>query len=238
MEQVADSLHFSFSCFVLLFLFFSFPPFLSSPYFLTGYAVQVVKENLFQMLAAGRKHTCGILQNGTSLCWGRDTLHGWVDPSSPGTFDMLSSFGDMTCGIRMSDKQIECFGVVPPQIVALSTTKGILGGTRKYRSVASGGRHVCALVQDHAHDIPGRRGSGSSLVCWGSNERGQSEPPSHDSVTYLKVTVGLTHSCAITEKFALLCWGAKEPVESAMMSGLGESVDEDRVAGINVNTFL
>ena len=147
------------------------------------------------------------------------------------TFLELSSFGDMTCGITATDRSLICFGAVPPQ---LSTN---IDSSKQYRSVATGGRHVCALVKDNVHELPGRRGSGSSIQCWGENSRGQSNPPTDSRVAYIRISVGLSHSCAVTSKFALLCWGAREPVEHPKMAG-GLNDGGVKSNGVNVNIFL
>ena len=102
--------------------------------------------------------------------------------------------------------------------------------------MAVGGLHLCALLSDHSHDLPGRRGSGSSIKCWGSSVSGQSTPPIAGNVRYIRIAVGLSHSCAVTNTFVLLCWGASEPVKGALMMS-GKSTDGN-TAGINLNTFL
>jgi hypothetical protein len=194
-----------------------------------GYAVHVTKQYMFSSLAPGRQHTCGVLLNSTVLCWGHENIFGWASPTGDGTFMELSSFGDMTCGIRASDKSLTCFGVVSPQLTPE------LDNTKEYRAIATGGRHVCALVNDNVHTLPGRSGSGSSLKCWGENNRGQASPPTDSRVAYIRISVGLSHSCAVTSKFALLCWGGREPVEHPSMSG---GVNVEASSGINSNIFL
>ena len=196
-----------------------------------GYAVQVTKQFLFSAIAPGRRHTCGILLNSTVLCWGHENVDGWMHSKGDRTFLELSSFGDMTCGITATDRSLICFGAVPPQ---LSTN---IDSSKQYRSVATGGRHVCALVKDNVHELPGRRGSGSSIQCWGENSRGQSNPPTDSRVAYIRISVGLSHSCAVTSKFALLCWGAREPVEHPKMAG-GLNDGGVKSNGVNVNIFL
>jgi hypothetical protein len=195
-----------------------------------GYAVQQTKQFLFTSLAPGRRHTCGILHNSTVLCWGHENIVGWTNPSNE--FNSLSSFGDLTCGIQSIDKKLQCFGVIPPQLALVNQITSL----QKYKSLAVGGRHLCALLSDNSHNLPGRRGSGSSIKCWGSNVSGQSTPPIASNVRYIRIAVGLSHSCAVTNTFVLLCWGASEPVKGALMMS-GKSTDGN-TAGINLNTFL
>ena len=197
-----------------------------------GYAVQQTKQFLFRALVPGRRHTCGVLHNSTVLCWGHEQVAGWTNPADDRSFESLSSFGDLTCGIRTVDKRLRCFGVVPPQLVSINAD----GSSTQYRSIAVGGRHLCALVNDHRHTLAGRKGSGSSIQCWGSSVRGQATPPVASNVKYIRISVGLSHSCAITSKFVLLCWGAREPVEGERM--MGGSKTESGTVGVNSNIFL
>lgn len=74
------------------------------------------------------------------------------------------------------------------------------------RTVATGERHACGL-------------SGGSVVCWGSNDDGESDPtaPSATPVgrtviagvtTATELMMGRSHSCALTDA-GLVCWGQR-----------------------------
>ncbi len=190
-----------------------------------GYSVQVVEQFAFIQLACGRTHTCGLLANHSVLCWGTTSLESWQSPPISSTFTQLSSFGDLICGLRQTSKVIECFGVVPPGALEVPPV-----GT--FRSVTSGERFACALRNDNRHNMPSRKGSGSSLVCWGENSYGQASPPKG---AFIRVAAGAYHACAIDERFALVCWGQKEPVV-----GMDDawSTKNRRTTGVSENLFL
>jgi alpha-tubulin suppressor-like RCC1 family protein len=190
-----------------------------------GYSVQVVQEFAFTALACGRTHTCGLRPGGQVLCWGTASLANWQSPAIDATFTELSTFGDLVCGIRQVGNTIECFGVVPPGALAAPPA-----GT--FRAVATGERHVCALRADNRHNMPSRKGSGSSLVCWGEDSHGQASPPKG---AFIRVSAGAYHACAIDERFALVCWGQKEPVV-----GMDDarSMENRRTTGVSENLFL
>lgn len=71
---------------------------------------------------------------------------------------------------------------------------------RRWRSVASGGRHSCGIDEDGAID------------CWGADERGQLEAPGGD---WEGISAGYAHSCAVDETGTVACWGDDEDGESS-----------------------
>ena len=95
-----------------------------------------------------------------------------------------------------------------------------LGGGRRIRSVVAGEAHLCALLND------------DSLVCWGSNGRGQLGDGMAGKVrgevaggAYEMVVTGNAHSCGLTREEGIPeCWGANDFGQL----GDGSAVDRHR----------
>jgi len=91
------------------------------------------------------------------------------------------------------------------------------GGT----AVLAGGMHSCVL-------------RGGEAYCWGSNERGQlgtggrdrqaTPVPVAGGVRFAAISLGNSHSCALTPQGALFCWGANDRGQ------VGDNGTEDRTA--------
>lgn len=199
-------------------------------------------------LAAGLVHTCALLRDGAVHCWGGNFAGqlgggGLLDRAEPAavTFDAaistVSSLGRHTCALT-SDGSLYCWG---------DDTDGQLGGgvpvaacrfgglrffcsdvpeqvgAGRWRAVAAGGSHSCAID------------SAGVLHCWGSNRYGQLGAPANDScrgpdgatpcrrepapVTELAdhvgpggevrtVAAGASHTCALDDEGRALCWGS------------------------------
>jgi hypothetical protein len=135
----------------------------------------------FSDLSGGWWYFCGLRNDGTLRCWGRDTGTTLVPPS--GVFTSLSSGYDFACAIR-SDQALVCFGsndgnkATPP------------AGT--FLAVGAGFNHACAVKSDQ------------TLVCWGSDADGESDPPPG---SFLAVDSGQAYSCGIRADGTLACWG-------------------------------
>lgn len=128
-------------------------------------------------IAAGGEHTCSLDRRGRAYCWG---------DGSAGTLGH-GGFG--------------------PSLLPLpAASSGTLSG-RTLGTIATGAAHTCAL------DIEGR------AYCWGRGEEGQlgaggaqtskvavpvAMPP---GTRFATITVGASHTCAVTDTGQLYCWG-------------------------------
>ena len=74
-----------------------------------------------------------------------------------------------------------------------------------YTSLAAGEHHTCGLRVD---------GSG---VCWGSDQYGQSSPPSGDKFT--SIVAGAYHTCGLRVDGSGVCWGSDQYGQSSPPSG-------------------
>lgn len=179
-------------------------------------------------VSVGLSHSCAVASDGTVWCWGanRDAQLG-IDPdeaSGPGIRStepfqvpgvagatMVSASADHTCVLE-SDTTIKCWGDngfdqlgVPGQGLVLAATE-VTGVNTPITSIATSPTHSCAI------------GDGQAF-CWGAdnfgqlgNGPGQGDAQTPDSIndqaTFVSVTTGLLHSCAVTNQDSVKCWGA------------------------------
>lgn len=145
------------------------------------------------VISAGGAHTCAAIA-GRVYCWGknREGQLGLADPAwDPGRAVYLDQF---------AAAEIDVSG------------RGVV-------SVAAGRAHTCAL------DAAG------AVLCWGSNNRGQlgrngADDPAAErpllrhsdraevvfglDAAMVSVTAGGSHTCALSEAGAVVCWGAND----------------------------
>lgn len=183
--------------------------------------VQIGSNNQWTSVAAGDRHSCGIL-NGELYCWGSNDhgqlgtgdnqsqfdpvqIGGWTDWTS------VSAGHIHTCAIRAS--RLYCWGgddnnqlgngpstgaISEPTQIGLATT---------WESVAAGRSHSCGIKS-------------SQLYCWGNDTYGQlgnnyptvdedSPAPVGEDVGWSNVSLGNHHSCGILNSHAL-CWGRND----------------------------
>lgn len=129
-------------------------------------------------IAAGGEHTCALTRDGSVLCWGENYA---------GQLGIGRLFGSYARPTRVKE----------------------LGGI--VQAVAAGRSHTCALLQS------------GELECWGDNNDGQlglemvstGGMVSPQRVRALRgkavaVTAGVQHTCALTDRGEVFCWGNNE----------------------------
>ena len=79
-------------------------------------------------------------------------------------------------------------------VVALLTA---CGGDPKYTQISAGSYHTCGLRSD------------GSVICWGSDEYGQSRVPPDERFT--AVAAGSAHTCGLRTDGTTICWGYRLP---------------------------
>ena len=162
-------------------------------------------ENPLVVLDSADGYTCGLKQDGSPICWGgerSDEVYGNQYPPSRSRFIAISgrdSRGFGGCGLSASGTAV-CWGHVdpPPE-------------RQIFTAISSGMEHTCGIRRDDG-----------ALVCWGSDEFGQSSPPdgerfvgpeshppklSGPDVPLRSISSGGRHVCGIDGDGTAWCWG-------------------------------
>ena len=147
----------------------------------------------FTSVSAGWFHTCGILQDGSAVCWGLNS-HGQSVPPED-AFISISSGRTHTCGLK-ADNSVACWG--DNEHGQSSPPEG------RFKSVVVGLFHSCGVTFEGA------------AQCWGANGLGQSEPPEE---VFQSIAAAWNNSCGITEDGALTCWSSVKFLRSARPEG-------------------
>jgi alpha-tubulin suppressor-like RCC1 family protein len=196
----------------------------------------------FTSLAAGTSHTCGLSADSLAYCWGGNDFGSLGDgtrtsSSSPvlvagghrfaaigaGAYHTcaISGTGEGFCWGNDSDAELgDSLGETHQDVpVAVRTTE-------RFRSVAGGFNHTCAVAQS------------GQIYCWGGSENGQAGPNA-GSRAYTPAPVGLQgsnvaaggfHSCAATSQGAY-CWGFNQLGQLGASSSTMQSPAPLRVSG-------
>jgi cysteine-rich repeat protein len=191
-------------------------------------ATLVPPSGSYRSVTAGAQYACGVLQNGTLLCWGPDTAQ---LPMNPYTFPepvpqpplgkflrvSLASYG---CAIR-TDGTLACFASPPlsqqppvdPPSGELIDVAGSCG-LRPDRSL------VCWGNVSQGYPLPGEENSGGvcpfhqfsgdcgvrpngTIDCLGAVDPKSVPPPG----TYREVGSGVGYHCALGTGGEVACWG-------------------------------
>jgi alpha-tubulin suppressor-like RCC1 family protein len=136
----------------------------------------------FTTIAAGAWHTCGIAPDGRILCWGWNA-HG-----------QLGSMTRQLCGPTVQSRT-PC-GAQP----------ALLASDLRFRAVAAGAEHSCALTAE------------GGAYCWGANDMGQLGRGTLDSglvpvavaggQRYTALAAGARFTCALDGDGGVWCWGS------------------------------
>ena len=180
----------------------------------------------FVQVSVGDTHTCGLLANGTSMCWGSNVdgqlgVGNAVDRFVPAYTAMpeSASFTQIDLGkahscATTSSGELFCwgrnsFGQLGDGTInnRLSPTMATLPTGFSVMSVSAGGDHSCVVF------------NGSQPACWGRNAQGQLgdgtllgklEPRLISNTAWTgvsSITAGEEQTCAVTLVGEVWCWG-------------------------------
>ncbi len=162
-------------------------------------------------LATGASHTCGVLNDGRTVCWGEDAAaHSRLASAVSGLNSVVA--GEVhTCGLT-GDGTAVCWGTnrrgqlgADPRSDRPVTAPVRVAGGRAYRMLAAGSQHTCGIATD---------GTG---WCWGENDAGQLGNGSRSGSTtpvgvrgdlqFRALAAGEKHTCGIAADGRVHCWG-------------------------------
>jgi len=193
------------------------------------FATQASATDDIVQLSGGTGHTCGIWEDGTLRCWGRNvdgqvgdgTTEPRLEPvevANIGDVEQVDAGLNHTCAVTV-DAEAYCWGQnnigqlgdgseddSPVPVGVCANPPACSSVLSDVAQVATGGSHSCALLNT------------GSVRCWGSNEDGQlGTDDVFDSTTAVtvetltnvaRVSAGTSSTCALTEGGAVFCWGS------------------------------
>ena len=204
----------------------------------------VVGGHQFAALTAGTYHTCGRTTAGEVWCWGYG-LMGALGNGAQGvspvpvkiaapagtTFNWISSGNGHVCALTTTGL-LYCWGgnflgqtgigsTAHPVLVPTLAASGY-----SFVSVFAGGNHTCGLTAT------------GTAHCWGFNEgaqlgRGFSSPhevtvgPVQGGLTFVRLALGQSHTCGLTQTGAAWCWGQNDVGQIGMGFASGDPNDPD-----------
>ncbi len=200
-------------------------------------------------------HTCAIMQNGSVLCWGKNSSGqlgngGFVNSTTPvpvtgistavtTTLGSVAAGGHHTCA-RIQDGTVRCWGTnfagqLGDGTTTQSSTPVTVSGVSSAILIAAGNLHSCVFLSD------------ASVRCWGSNNAGQLGNGSFtDSSTPVTptgsptfgggLTAGLFHTCGARADLTIQCWGNDGAGQLGNGTAAGISTTPVTVLGVNSTT--
>jgi alpha-tubulin suppressor-like RCC1 family protein len=185
----------------------------------------VYGNNNFSLLSFGGNigPVCGLLQNGSALCWGYN-LYGQVGDNSTENrliptpvygnynFSLISSENTISCGLLQNGSAL-CWGRNNYGQLGNGSTGGqseipvFVYGNYNFSKLSAGRNGVCGLLQN------------GSALCWGYSNYGQvgdggvcgttCNTPQFVSGNYifLDISAGTNNFCGLLQNGSALCWG-------------------------------
>ena len=186
--------------------------------------VPVSGDHEFAQLALGGHHSCGLTVDGDTYCWGDnadlqlgvadiDDSDTPVDVQGDHEFVTLNAGLDHTCGIT-DDGDAYCWGLAGngqtgsgQYSLSEATLPEQVEGDHQWDHLSAGFAHTCGVTTD------------GDAYCWGSTQSDQLgfEPDSGTRVwtpetldsdhSFISISAGGYHTCAITDDADTYCWG-------------------------------
>ncbi|MCC6552857.1 MAG: chromosome condensation regulator RCC1 [Polyangiaceae bacterium] len=176
-----------------------------------------------ELVAAGNQHSCALVSGGTVQCWGSnwsgelgdpDLEHSTTALPVPGLADVidLAAGTHITCALQSGGQALcwgdNLYGELGGAVAAESDPHPTpIPGVGDAVQIAAGANHACAV-----------RRSGK-VACWGKNYDGQLGDGTTGTLASavvdvagiddaVKVTGGLSYSCALRRGGRVSCWGS------------------------------
>jgi alpha-tubulin suppressor-like RCC1 family protein len=193
----------------------------SSPVFVSG-------NYKFSKINIGKYVYCGVLINGSAVCWGQNDYGQLGNGSTGGSssspvfvsgnyeFSLITSGDDFSCGL-LSNGSVACWGIGTYGQLGDGTTYSssniakIITSANTFIDISAGANHICGILIN------------GSAVCWGLGQEGQlGNGVSGGGMAYYSLTPvfvlgnynfstifsGEGHSCGILTNGSAVCWGS------------------------------
>ena len=183
----------------------------------------------FKSISVSSGRACGLLSDGTPLCWGRRNVEGEGSETPDGKFASIS-VGGHTCALRddgtpvcwdfkeegehtcaprdgatyckLNNQQTPVDSSQDRQFGTVAVVHvGVIAGY--YDQTPPAGEKLTSISTGWVHSC-GIREDGTA-VCWGSNQEGKALPPVGER--FLSIDAGSSHSCGLREDGSAVCWG-------------------------------
>jgi alpha-tubulin suppressor-like RCC1 family protein len=183
--------------------------------------IAVIGNFRFGSITAGGNHSCGILLDGTTMCWGNNVggqlgVGSVQDKFEPTPvvdqhhfIQVSASTISHTCAVE-DNGEAWCwgsgeFGRLGNGTVTQQNSPVLVSGGISFISISTGGGHTCGISVD------------GSAYCWGFNFRGElGDGTTEDrlvptkvatTIKFKQIASGLSHTCALSEIGDPYCWG-------------------------------
>lgn len=152
------------------------------------YAELIPSTYVNRTIAGMSRHTCILVSNGSSICWG-DNGFGQLGINgalvTDGPFKQIGCSDSSTCGLLVSGS-VKCWGWN-----GWGTAPSFVAGP--FIQISCGKSHTCGLLTN------------GDANCWGNNNYGDS--PSFVAGPFIQVESGDSHSCGLYKNNTVTCWG-------------------------------
>ena len=153
-------------------------------------------------VSVGDNHNCAPHvphYSGRIRCWGSNESRQYTNQS--GTVG-LTAGGSHTCWLNEEDGTAGCVGKnTSGQSTPPAAGEGDIDqAAYTYSAISAGKNHTCAIEAD-GNSVQ----TVGTVRCWGSNDAGQSTPPS--GVVFDKISAGSNHTCGLKVDGTVRCWG-------------------------------
>ena len=173
---------------------------------------------VFERIAAGSQHACGLTTGGLAYCWGDNTWGQLGNASTDRALEPVAVLGDeqyldidadfgITCAIRI-DGIAACWGIgnLGNATVHESHQPLAVSGGVPFTAITVGPNHACA------------RTATGAVFCWGANTDGQVGTGTAGGVVDIptaiggtlrlaRIDAGETHTCGLRGNGEAHCWG-------------------------------
>ena len=151
---------------------------------LLALALWAPSGSAYEALSVGGSQACALRADDTIVCWG--ARYDGATGAPAGRFAAIDSGSFNSCGLRLADRSIACWGLYAPWWQPQLPSGPIA-------SVGIGTFHMCVVVASDGH-----------VACVGESDEGQADEPAG---AFKAVAGGWKHTCAIRLDDTVACWG-------------------------------